>query len=106
MTALLQVAVAQQLERPALARALDFIQPTLALTPETEAMANGMAGLMAELLATHGVRAPARTAQDIVAMTIGMIDAAGMAGETDQPALVARVSCAVFGYLRGLAVDL
>jgi AcrR family transcriptional regulator len=100
VAALIECAVSHQLSRPALARALDFIEPTLPLDRETAALNTNLAQMIAALLAGHGLSAPMKAAGDLVALAKGMIDAAGLAGETDRVDLAARVTRATLGYLR------
>jgi AcrR family transcriptional regulator len=100
VTALIQAAVAHQLERPALARALDFIEPTLPLDGETAALNADLAHMISALIDRHGVTEPHQAARDLIALAKGMIDAAGLTGETNRAALVARVARAALGYLR------
>lgn len=38
---------------------------------------------------------------DVMAITLGMVDAAGRRGETDEEALAARIVRAVMGYVDG-----
>jgi hypothetical protein len=52
------------------------------------------------VLRQHGVPDPETAARDLSAMVRGMVDAAGLFGETDQGTLEARVRRAVYGYLR------
>jgi AcrR family transcriptional regulator len=96
---LIAAAVAHQLARPALARALDYAERGLPLQAEDAALAAGMGRGIAGFLAAHGVAEPALAARDCVALARGMIDAAGEAGETDAAALALRVRRAVGGYL-------
>jgi AcrR family transcriptional regulator len=100
VTALIEAAVAHQLERPALARALDFIEPTLPLDGETAALNADLARLISALIDRHGVAEPDQAARDLIALAKGMIDAAGLAGETNRAALTAMVARAALGYLR------
>jgi AcrR family transcriptional regulator len=100
VTALIEAAVAHQLERPALARALDFIEPTLPLDGETAALNADLARMISALIDRHGVAEPDQAARDLIALAKGMIDAAGLGGETNRAALTARVARAALGYLR------
>lgn len=98
--ALIEAAVAHQLDRPQLARALDFLEPSLSLDGESAALSVEIAAAVKRLLVAHKAARPAEAARDLVAMAKGMIDAAGLAGETDRLALAARVHRAAMGYLR------
>ncbi len=93
------VAVAHQLARPALARALDLAEPLLGLDAETAALDAAVAARLAGLLAAAGVADPALAARDVAALGKGMIDAAGRAGETDRAFLAERVARAAMGRL-------
>lgn len=97
--ALVEAAVAHQLTRPALARALDFLEPGLPLDAETAALTRNIAMLVARLLGAHGVANPHVAARDLVALTKGMVDAAGLAGETDPAPVTDRILRAASGYL-------
>jgi AcrR family transcriptional regulator len=100
---LVVAAVDQQLERPDVARVLDRVEPALMLGAETQAMEAQIAGLLAGWLDTlsteRGPHRDSRTVQDVIALVKGMVDAAGMAGETDRKSLAERTSRAVCGYL-------
>lgn len=101
--ALVEVGVAHQLERPGLARALDYAEPTLALDGETLAIEQAINGVVMSLLKASAPKLRGKgletAAADIAALSRGMIDAAGQRGETDRRALIDRVARAVTGYL-------
>lgn len=97
---LIDAAVAHQLDRPSLARALDFIEPTLPINGETAALNSSLAQMIAALIHRHGVSNPEEAARDLIALAKGMIDAAGLAGETSREQLKARVARAAIGYLK------
>jgi AcrR family transcriptional regulator len=96
---LIGAAVRQQLQRPMLARLLDIEEGRPALRSET-AKAN-----LETLVATVIRRAapahphPEIAAADVIAITRGMVDAAGERGEHDMAHLEHRLKAAVFGYL-------
>jgi AcrR family transcriptional regulator len=96
---LIGAAVEHQLARPALARALDYAEQALPLDEETAALTHRLAITIANLLAPHH-REALQAARDLVALAKGMIDAAGLAGETDRSDLARRVNLAALGYLR------
>jgi len=52
-----------------------------------------------------GCAAHSYAIRDVMAMTRGIVDAAGCQGETDEKALAHRVRAAVFGYLDMIAKD-
>lgn len=95
----IEVALRHQLQRPALARCLEFAEATLPLDDETERLQREIAIVVTGVLRAHGVGRPATVAQDLAAITRGLVDAAGRAGETDVAALRRRVRRAVHGYL-------
>lgn len=99
VTVLVQVAIRHQFDRPALARALDFVEPSLTLGEEAAGLSGDISVVVHELLVRHGTAHPDTAARDLVAMAKGVIDAAGLAGETDLGALAARVRRACLGYL-------
>ena len=97
--ALVRIAVAHQLGRPALARALEYAEAWLPMAGETALLADKIADRAASLLARHRVPKSRQAARDAAALAKGMIDAAGLAGEADADALSRRVFWAVTGYL-------
>ena len=96
---LLEVAAAHQLARPALARQLEYVEASLPLEAQTDAVNARTADLIAGFLQGRWLAQPGIAARDIAAMSRGLSDAAGMAGETDGAALVDRLYPAVMGYL-------
>lgn len=97
---MIEAAVVHQLARPRLARELDFAEASLDLILETELMGDDIISSVAAMLRRHAYPRADEAAQDLVSMAKGMIDAAGLAGETDAAALSARVRRAALGYLR------
>jgi AcrR family transcriptional regulator len=97
--ALIRLAVAHQLERPRLARALEYAEAALPLSPETALLAENIIDRVAGILARHRVPKSRQAAGDTVALAKGMIDAAGLAGERNKEALASRVQRAAMGYL-------
>lgn len=100
--AFLTSAVAHQLQRPALARALEYVEAVLPLDAQTRAINEKIDAILSRFLRGRGVAGPELAARDIAAMTRGLIDAAGLAGETDGAGLVERAYPAIMGYLRGV----
>jgi AcrR family transcriptional regulator len=102
LSELIAAAVEHQLRRPVLARLLDFEEGRLPLGKETLNVTDRLSAIVAEIL-----RRPDLPPQpdievasaDIIALTKGLIDAAGQRGEVDPEYLEARVRRAVFGYL-------
>lgn len=104
VSALCEAAIAQQLDRPKLARTLDFEERRLPLGGETAAVLQRIGETLARFLALHVSAADrarlGEVAGDLAALTRGLIDAAGEAGETDRAGLKRRVTRAVLGYLK------
>lgn len=96
---LLKAAVSHQIERPALSRALEYAETLLPLDEEARVLNFDIVANVAEVLAGHGVKEADVVARDVVAITKGMVDAAGLAGETEASILLERLKRAVFGYL-------
>jgi len=99
LDALLDAALAHQLARPRLSLALEYAEAILPLDEETRALKATLAQAVAAVFHRHGLPEAEIAAQDCVAMARGIIDAAGLAGETDASAVKARVKRAIWGYL-------
>lgn len=101
--ALVRVGVQQQMRRPALSRALDYLEPLLSPQAEGEAVDAAIRALITAVLRSGAPRlrgrALATAAADLAALSRGMIDAAGRRGDTAGNALVERATRAVLGYL-------
>jgi AcrR family transcriptional regulator len=95
----IKVALRHQLERPALARSLEYAEAILPIDAETEALKREIVAAIADVLRVHGIADPEMAARDLAALTRGMIDAAGLFGETEIASLEQRVRRAVYGYL-------
>tara|TARA_R110002020_G_scaffold309301_1_gene525015 strand:- start:151177 stop:151716 length:540 start_codon:yes stop_codon:yes gene_type:complete len=100
LLALIEVAVAHQLARPRLARTLDYLEDSLHLFDETVQIGDEIRAAVASLLRRYDYPLADQAAADLVALSKGMIDAAGRVGETDSKALSARVARATLGYLK------
>jgi AcrR family transcriptional regulator len=96
---LVRVAVTQQLSQPQLAKLLDIEESRLPLDQEIQATQLAILAVVAMVLGEAGYDNISERSQDLVAMSRGMIDAAGTFGETDQTLLESRVCRAIFGYL-------
>lgn len=99
----IRAAVSHQLRRPALARLLDFEEARLPHSSEAGDIREIACDSLEELLAKGGVTrtAPMRlSVKDVLAIVRGMVDDAGERGERNSRSLEARVTSAVFGYLR------
>lgn len=104
---LVDVAVSHQLERPALARILDFEERRLALGGEAAAQKREIGKTVVTVLSRHaaclGELDLVVAAGDLAAMTRGITDEAGARGELEADALKRRVLRAALGYLLGPA---
>jgi AcrR family transcriptional regulator len=100
---LIDAAVRHQLGRPALARLLDQEESRLTIGEDIHRVGERIAAVLRRCLEAAGLANTAgkHTADDVLAIVKGMVDAAGQRGETDAAALRARVARAVFGYLEG-----
>ena len=99
---LIAVAVAYQLQRPALARLLDLEERRLPVGVEMRSVGAQLTSAFQGCLAAPDMAAMPRTpfaAEDLLAIVKGLVDAAGERRECDSARLLARVSRAVFGYL-------
>ncbi|WP_415914237.1 TetR/AcrR family transcriptional regulator [Paraburkholderia sp. J67] len=99
---LIRASVAHQMQRPVLARLLDFEEERL---PLGERDARIGERIHTTLVRAFGLPDAPRlddvstAAYDVFAIVRGMVDAAGARGETDAVALEARATRAVVGYL-------
>ncbi len=103
LAVLVEATVAHQLRRPVLARLLDFEEARLPQDPDVQQVAGRFLALVAAALGHPDLPCqpdPDTAARDVMAIIKGMIDAAGVHGETDQRDLRSRVWRAVVGYLR------
>lgn len=99
---LVGVAIAQQLDRPALARILDVEEQRLPIEPDLQSYAArlhaAMRGILAQPDMPHDAQQP-EVAADVLAIIRGLVDAAGGRGESKSESVARRVLRAVFGYL-------
>ncbi|MDC0709123.1 helix-turn-helix domain containing protein [Stigmatella sp. ncwal1] len=99
---LIEVAVAYQFRRPALARLLDLEERRLPVDQEMQRVGEQLARTLQRCLDAPDMAAMSHSpfaAGDLLAIMKGLVDAAGDRGERDNATLVARVHRAVFGYL-------
>lgn len=96
---LLRVAVSHQLRWPKLARVLEYADSFMPLEDETRALKTSIIRTVAGFLAHSGLGDADLRARDLVAGLRGMIEAAGLAGETDQEAVFLRARKLARGYL-------
>lgn len=99
LDALLVAAVSHQFERPELALALEQVEAVLPLDGETHDLTRTMVDSLEKLLLAHGVSNPAEISRDMVAVVKGIVDAAGVAKETDQAGLHQRLRRAIIACL-------
>jgi AcrR family transcriptional regulator len=103
LSTLISPCVHQQLERPALARLLDYEEARLPLDAETERVKTRFFELTRDTLLRPDMPPQPdidTAARDVVAIIKGMIDAAGEHGEEDRTGLALRVKRAAIGYLK------
>lgn len=102
LSALIQSCIAHQFRRPALARLLDFEEARLPFDADTKQVSERFRATLSDVLRRPDLpRQPDgdAAARDVMAIIKGMVDTAGVHGETDQRTLATRVQRAVFGYL-------
>jgi|TARA_R110002126_G_scaffold167330_2_gene315396 AcrR family transcriptional regulator len=97
---LLRAAVAHQLRWPKLARTLEYAEAFLPLEHETDALKVAIVETVAAFLAHHQHDTPVQTARDLVGALRGLIESAGLSGETDPAAMLIRARKLSLGYLR------
>jgi AcrR family transcriptional regulator len=105
---LTRAAAGHQMNRPALARMIDFEERRLPMLDRNRSVAAVLQQTIVDALRRPDAPRVAQAelaAQDVLAMTRGMVDAAGELGETDADGLQRRVYLAVTGYLSALAAD-
>jgi AcrR family transcriptional regulator len=99
---LIRAAVAHQMQRPELARLLDFEERRLPLGERDERVSERIHAALLRAFALDDapqIDDTQTAAHDVIAVVRGMVDAAGARGETDAHALEVRVTHAAFGYL-------
>ncbi|HCJ6434931.1 TetR/AcrR family transcriptional regulator [Acinetobacter baumannii] len=96
---LIQAAVQHQLSRPQLARTLEFASEVIGKDIEENEHQHELETIISDLFIRSDSSHAQLAAQDVIALSKGMINAAGIAGESDLNHLQQRVEKAVFGYL-------
>lgn len=96
---IIHAAVQHQLSSPKLARTLEFASELIGKDTEESELQHELETIISDLFIHSGISHAQTTAQDIIALSKGMINAAGIAGESDLNHLQQRVEKAVFGYL-------
>lgn len=95
----IQAAVQHQLSRPQLARTLEFASELIGKDTEENELQHELETIISDLFMRSGISHAQTAAQDVIALSKGMINAAGIAGESDLIYLQQRVKKTVFGYL-------
>jgi AcrR family transcriptional regulator len=98
---IVRIAVAQQLRQPVLARILDMEEARMPPSDVMRRQGQRAAQVIRTYLEQAGIADlhMATVVGDVMAITLGMVDAAGRRGETDEEALITRILRAVNGYL-------
>lgn len=96
---IIQASVQHQLSRPQLARTLEFASELIGKDIEERELQHELETIISDLFIYFGISHTQTAAQDVIALSKGIINAAGIAGESDLNHLQQRVEKAVFGYL-------
>ncbi|MDC5359829.1 TetR/AcrR family transcriptional regulator [Acinetobacter baumannii] len=96
---IIQAAVQHQLSRPKLARTLEFASEIIGKDTEESELQHELETIISDLFIRSGISHAQLAAQDVIALSKGMINTAGIAGENNLNDLQQRVEKAVFGYL-------
>lgn len=96
---IIQAAVQHQLSRPQLARTLEFATELIGKNSEENEHQHELEIIISGLFIRSDISHAQTATQDVIALSKGMINAAGIAGESDLNDLQQRVEKAVFGYL-------
>ncbi|ELW92633.1 TetR/AcrR family transcriptional regulator [Acinetobacter baumannii] len=96
---IISAAVQHQLSRPQLARKLEFASELIGKDIEESELQYELETIISDLFIRSGISHAQTAAQDVIALSKGMINAAGIVGESDLNDLQQRVEKAVFGYL-------
>ncbi|WP_151828388.1 TetR/AcrR family transcriptional regulator [Acinetobacter oleivorans] len=96
---IIHTAVQHQVSRPQLARTLEFASELIGKDFEESQLQHELETMISDLFIHSGILHSQIAAQDVIALSKGMINAAGIAGESDLNHLQQRVEKAVFGYL-------
>ncbi|NUF13651.1 TetR/AcrR family transcriptional regulator [Acinetobacter oleivorans] len=96
---IIHAAVQHQLSRPQLARTLEFASEIIGKDIEERELQHELETIISDLFIHSGMSHAQTAAQDVIALSKGMINVAGIAAESDLNHLQQRVEKAVFGYL-------
>lgn len=99
MRAMLDALARSYLDRPALASALLYVETVIGGDEDIRVARAALGASVTAFLVRHGVADAPVAARDLVAMSRAIAMAAGIAGETDHAAVVARMARAATGYL-------
>lgn len=97
---LIKATIEHQIKWPKLAKTLEYAEVFLPLEEETNELNKNILQTVTRLLLLHNIEDAQRSAVDIVGALRGLIDAAGLSGETDKKDLQLRSAKLVLGYLR------
>ncbi|MDC5514914.1 TetR/AcrR family transcriptional regulator [Acinetobacter baumannii] len=96
---IIQAAVQHQFSHPQLARTLEFASELIGKDIEESKLQHELETIISDLFIRSGISHAQTVAQDVIALSKGIINAAGIAEESDLNDLQQRVEKAVFGYL-------
>ncbi|EHU1924301.1 TetR/AcrR family transcriptional regulator [Acinetobacter baumannii] len=96
---IIHAAVQHQLSRPQLARTLEFASELIGKDTEESELQHELETVISDLFTRSGISHAQIAVQDVMALSKGIINAAGIAGENNLNDLQQRVEKAVFGYL-------
>lgn len=96
---IIHAAVQHQLSRPQLARTLEFATELIGKDVEESELQHELETIISDLFIRSGISHAQTAVQDVIALSKGMINTAGIAGENNLNDLQQRVEKAVFGYL-------
>ena len=99
LCAMLRALACAYIERPTLASALLYVETLIGADEEIAALRATLGLETVAFHRAHNVRDPELAARVVAALARGMALAAGLSGERDADALVARMERAVWGYL-------
>lgn len=88
-----------QFSRPQLARTLEFATELIGKDVEESELQHELETIISDLFIRSGISHAQTAVQDVIALSKGMINTAGIAGENNLNDLQQRVEKAVFGYL-------
>lgn len=99
ISALIGAGLKHQFARPRLALQLEYVEQTLDIGKEAQELSERLTTAISDIVKQRSPNAEAHAARDVVVICQALINAAGMAGESDISALRRRVRKAVDGYL-------